>query len=320
MSVPSSFGTAYRFFADRRALFDDALRAAVRRMFSVGILGAFFFSAALLGVVFFAVGVFLPTVFFAAFLAAACLVATLLAAAFFAAVFRAAAFAAAPFVPALFLAAFFAVAMTGTYCVRAVTKAVRPPPAGVGPRPMTQTSKIDAVDFLLDQHAQIRMLFEAVATTAGDQRREAFESLVRLLAVHETAEEIVVYPSIRLAGEEGQRTADARLAEEDEAKKLLVDLEKLDIDSANFEQLFLRIRAAVEAHASAEEDTVFPVLEQLNDPEQLQRMASALEVAQRMAPTHPHKTAPESATGNLLVGPFVGMVDRVRDALRGIGR
>jgi hypothetical protein len=45
-------------------------------------------------------------------------------------------------------------------------------------------------------------------------------------------------------------------------------------------------------------------------------MTSELEVAEAMAPTHPHKMAPESAAGNLLVGPFVAMVDRVRDALR----
>jgi hypothetical protein len=37
-------------------------------------------------------------------------------------------------------------------------------------------------------------------------------------------------------------------------------------------------------------------------------------MAEGMAPTRPHKAAPESAVGNLLVGPFVAMVDRVRDA------
>ena len=48
----------------------------------------------------------------------------------------------------------------------------------------------------------------------------------------------------------------------------------------------------------------------------LQQMARGLEVAEGIAPTHPHKTAPESAIGNMLVGPFVSMIDRVRDAIR----
>jgi hemerythrin superfamily protein len=184
---------------------------------------------------------------------------------------------------------------------------------------MTETAQQDAVDFLLDQHAQVRQLFETVANATGDARREAFEPLVRLLAVHETAEEMVVYPALKAEGDEGRRVAEARLEEEDEAKKLLAELEKLDIASAEFDELFTRIRAAVEAHAEAEENEVFPLLDRITDTEQLARMTSALQVAEGMAPTHPHKTAPESATANMLMGPFVAMVDRVRDAIRGSG-
>ena len=35
--------------------------------------------------------------------------------------------------------------------------------------------------------------------------------------------------------------------------------------------------------------------------------------AQWIAPTHAHRFAPESATGNLLLGPAVAFVDRLRD-------
>ena len=45
-------------------------------------------------------------------------------------------------------------------------------------------------------------------------------------------------------------------------------------------------------------------------------MGRAFQLAEAMAPTHAHRMAPESAIGNLLVGPFVSMVDRVRDAIR----
>jgi hypothetical protein len=44
-------------------------------------------------------------------------------------------------------------------------------------------------------------------------------------------------------------------------------------------------------------------------------MTGAIKVAERMAPTHPHPHGPDGPIGNLLVGPFVGMVDRVRDAI-----
>src|SRR4051794_1607560 len=176
----------------------------------------------------------------------------------------------------------------------------------------------DAVKFLTEQHQQVRQLFESVASAKGDARREAFEPLVRLLAVHETAEEMVVYPSVRGLGDDANAVVDARLAEEDSAKKMLTDLEKLDPGSADFDQLFAQVRTAVESHAENEEREVFPLLERATDQAQLERMTAALQVAEGIAPTHPHKTAPTSATGNTLVGPFVAMVDRVRDALHDV--
>lgn len=181
---------------------------------------------------------------------------------------------------------------------------------------MAEADQEDVVRFLLSQHEDVRRLFRTIIDARGDTRREAFEPLVRLLAVHETAEEMVVYPALRAAGAEGERVADARLAEEDSAKKTLADLEKLDPNSSEFDELFGRFHAAVEAHAESEEREVFPLLERTIDEQQLRRMASALKVAEGVAPTHPHKRAPESLVGNVVVGPFVAIVDRVRDAIR----
>ena len=45
-------------------------------------------------------------------------------------------------------------------------------------------------------------------------------------------------------------------------------------------------------------------------------MRKAVELAERLAPTRPHAGV-ESATGNVLVGPFAAMLDRARDALSG---
>jgi hemerythrin superfamily protein len=181
---------------------------------------------------------------------------------------------------------------------------------------MTQTEQKDAVSFLKDQHRDVRDLFTAIAEANGDERRDQFETLVRLLAVHETAEEMVIYPTIRAEGERGERVAEARLSEEDEAKKMLADLEKLDPSASEFDELLKRFRTAVETHAEREEQEAFPLLESVADDDRLGRMTSALKVVEGLAPTHPHKTAPEGALGNMLVGPFVAMVDRVRDAIR----
>ncbi|TDD20689.1 hemerythrin domain-containing protein, partial [Actinomadura sp. KC06] len=43
--------------------------------------------------------------------------------------------------------------------------------------------------------------------------------------------------------------------------------------------------------------------------------AAAVRAAEATAPTHPHPGT-ESATKNMLAGPMVAMVDRVRDLIR----
>ena len=67
------------------------------------------------------------------------------------------------------------------------------------------STRRDVVTRVRRQHDTIRRLFDDVekATPAG--RAVAFQPLVRLLAVHETAEEMVVYPALALAGREPGR-------------------------------------------------------------------------------------------------------------------
>jgi len=185
---------------------------------------------------------------------------------------------------------------------------------------MTATTQQDGVRFLREQHDEIRSLLRETAKADGESRRNPFEQLVRLLAVHETAEEMVVYPMIRNVGADGDSIADRRLAEEESAKDELSELERLGVTAASFERRFGELRKAVERHAESEEREVFPLIEQVNDDKQLQGLALALKAAESMAPTHPHKAAPTSATGNLLVGPMVAVVDRVRDTLRSATR
>jgi hemerythrin superfamily protein len=163
----------------------------------------------------------------------------------------------------------------------------------------------DVVSFLITQHEQIEQLFDDVLSARGDERRDAFTSLRRLLAVHETAEEEVVHPRAKREISDGDQIVDERLAEENDAKKTLAELEKLDVDSAEFETTFRQFKADVVAHAEAEEHD-----------EQLSRMRNAVRLAESTAPTRPHAGV-ESASANMLAGPFASMLDRARDAITG---
>lgn len=178
----------------------------------------------------------------------------------------------------------------------------------------TLRSTGDVVELLIRQHEQIKALFEQVPPAAGAQRRKAFAHLRRLLAIHETAEEEVVHPRARYEIERGAAIVQARLGEERAVKKLLSELEGMDIDSPAFTEKFAVLRAAVLAHAELEEREEFSQLRADLDDQQLRRMADAVRLAEEIAPTRPHPGV-ESAKANVISGPFAAMLDRVRDAI-----
>ena len=88
------------------------------------------------------------------------------------------------------------------------------------------------------------------------------------------------------------------------------NLEGIDAGSREFLTRLRAFRADVEAHAEAEETDVLPLLDEQRAPHELRLMDLSFTTAQWIAPTHAHRFAPESAAGNLLLGPAVAFVDR----------
>jgi hemerythrin superfamily protein len=182
----------------------------------------------------------------------------------------------------------------------------------------TQHGSSDIVSAVLEDHEEITTLLNDVdASAPGDARRERFEALVAKLAVHETAEEEVVHPLVRRTGGGADAIVDDRLQEESKGKAALAELEKMGTDDPGFTEKFSELRADVLAHAEHEQQHELPLLRDV-DADQLERAATVFRTAQRLAPTHAHAHSPETATGNLLVGPFVAVADRARDAIRNV--
>ena len=120
----------------------------------------------------------------------------------------------------------------------------------------------DPVAFLIGQHMMIRDLFTAVTLSAGEAQVQAFERLVTLLAMHETAEEQVLRPVTRMKVDGGNGIADARVEEERQAKVMLADLQRIGPGGEGFDELFAQLRAAVLTHAVHEEQYEFRYLKQ----------------------------------------------------------
>jgi len=174
----------------------------------------------------------------------------------------------------------------------------------------------DVVDLLLEQHDEIKSLFSQLRKVQGPAKQELFEDLVRLLAVHETAEETVVHPAARRKLEAGEQVVEQRLEEEDRAKKALSDLYDMGVDHPDFDPRLEAFEQEVILHATREDGDEFLRLRGTVDADTLRRMAGALKAAEAAAPTRPHAKAPESAVGNVLAGPPMALFDRVRDAVR----
>jgi len=180
---------------------------------------------------------------------------------------------------------------------------------------MLVQSPDEVVAFLKAQHNLIEDMFEEVLHASDPQAREKpFVALRQLLAIHETAEEMVVHPRVRHESDAGDAVVDARLKEEHDAKELLSQIEKLDITSQQFIDELSKLRAAVLDHAQHEENDEFPVLQKELDNNDLKRMTWAVRAAEALAPTRPHPGV-ESAKLNFAVGPFAAMLDRARDLI-----
>ncbi len=68
-------------------------------------------------------------------------------------------------------------------------------------------------------------------------------------------------------------------------------------------------------HVQDEETEQFPGLRAQVPREELVEMAQKVEAAKKVAPTRPHPLAPNNPVFHKLVGPGVGLVDRLRDRL-----
>ncbi|KXO88598.1 hypothetical protein AXK57_04010 [Tsukamurella pulmonis] len=170
------------------------------------------------------------------------------------------------------------------------------------------------IDELAFQHQRILQLFDRVREGEAEERDETFLELRRLLAVHEAAEEVVVHPRARSSITSGPKVVGERLSEERAVKRLLAELEGLGMQSAEFDAKLEALREIVEGHIEREERDEFIALRNELDDDEAARMADAVRVIEAVAPTHPHPGT-ESASANLLVGPFAAMLDRARDAV-----
>ncbi len=126
-------------------------------------------------------------------------------------------------------------------------------------------------------HQQIKSLLNAVSS-AGNGKRDAFETLAATAAAHEAAEQKVVHPLTRRA-EGGEAVASERVHEEHDGDEVLGELKSLGVDDPEFDGLFSKFRAAVLQHATNEEAQEHPILERMLSAEASRKAADEFRAA-----------------------------------------
>ena len=150
------------------------------------------------------------------------------------------------------------------------------------------------VKLLLREHEEINRQLDDFSREEPGRWPERFAELIDALIRHETAEEKVLYPLVRLEPG-GSAIADARLAEQAEIAELVSQMEMMDTTSGEFAESFEILRGAVLEHASSEELFIFPMLQEEAPEVLLSDIGQRYQDLRSSAPAHRGRGATQIA-------------------------
>jgi hemerythrin superfamily protein len=179
-----------------------------------------------------------------------------------------------------------------------------------------QRTDSDVIDELITDHREALELLDRIASiTDSDQRRELTDTVISEVVRHAVAEEMYVYPAMREYLPDAEQAVEHDIQEHKELEKVMKQLESVQPSEPQFDALVRDMTEKLRHHASDEETEQFPQLRDRVPREQLIKLREKVETAKKVAPTRPHPGAPNSVLFHKVVGPGVGLVDRLRDKL-----
>jgi hemerythrin superfamily protein len=176
----------------------------------------------------------------------------------------------------------------------------------------------DVIDVLISDHRDVTALIGEIRTVTDQMiRRDLTDTAISELVRHAVAEEMYVYPVMRKYLADGEKAVEHDIEEHKQLEQTMKQLEGVDVSSPEFDAALGRLETLLADHVQDEETEQFPELRLRVPQEELTELAGKVETAKKLAPTRPHPGAPNSELFHKLVGPGVGLVDRLRDKLTG---
>jgi Hemerythrin HHE cation binding domain len=143
------------------------------------------------------------------------------------------------------------------------------------------------------------------------------DHVVGLWMAHAAAEKRCLYPTVRRVLPQGDQLAARALTTHVEVERLIKALVRGGRASPASDEQMKELAQAVRHHIEETENQLLPPIQATCPQEELRALGEEMLKAKEMAPTRPHPSAPQRPPASAIVAPWLRLVDRVRDVLRG---
>jgi hemerythrin superfamily protein len=189
---------------------------------------------------------------------------------------------------------------------------------------------MDAIMLLKNDHKTVEDLFkrfEKLGPRAVKSKEDVVARIIRELSVHAAIEEMLFYPAIRQAVDDGNGDIDdiddmvlESLEEHHIVKWVLSELDGMSAENERFDAKVTVLMENVRHHVEEEEGDLFPKVQKLLGKQRLAELGDAMAKAKKSVPTHPHPRSPDEPPGNLVAGAGAALVDKALDTGRKLVR
>lgn len=187
----------------------------------------------------------------------------------------------------------------------------------------------DIFDVLAADHKEVKQMLarlekgrpkRGASQSELAKRKEKVEQLIIEESKHEALEEMHFWPAVRDKLTDGDELADKATGQEQEAKEVLDQLDKLDAGDSKFESLLAEFAESGREHIGFEEGEVWPKLRKALSKKEASEIGTKFRDGKKTAPTRPHPGTPPSPGALKSAGKGAAAADKARDAATGRGR
>lgn len=135
---------------------------------------------------------------------------------------------------------------------------------------------MNAIHFLLNEHEKMRHALAEISNSSHKYKtkKKMFDALGNDLLIHETIEETIWYPHFK-NNKKINSTVKHLISEEKHAEQAINALDKITSEK-EWDIKFSKFKENVEHHAAEEEEELFPLVEEILNPLELEKIGSEM--------------------------------------------